>query len=130
MKQTTFASLAYAGKKKRTRREKFLVEMEAVVPWARLTALIEPYYPKAGRKSGRPPISLEVRLRVYCLQQWYALSDPAEEALYDSDTMRRFAELELGDDAIPDETTILNFRHLLERHELTRAIFEARAGGA
>ena len=126
MKQTTFASLAYAGKKKRTRREKFLAEMEAVVPWARLTALIEPHYPKAGPKGGRPPMPLEVMLRVYCLQQWYALSDPAaEEALYDSDAMRRFAGLELGDDAIPDETTILNFRHLLERHELTRAIFEA-----
>ncbi len=126
MKQTTFASLAYAGKKKRTRREAFLAEMEAVVPWARLTALIEPHYPKAGPKGGRPPMPLEVMLRVYCLQQWYALSDPAaEEALYDSDAMRRFAGLELGDDAIPDETTILNFRHLLERHELTRAIFEA-----
>ena len=126
MKQTTFASLAYAGKKKRTRREKFLSEMEAVVPWARLVALIEPHYPKAGPKGGRPPMSLVVMLRVYCLQQWYALSDPAaEEALYDSDAMRRFAGLELGDDAIPDETTILNFRHLLERHELTRAILEA-----
>ncbi len=126
MKQTTFASLAYAGKKKRTRREKFLAEMGAVVPRARLTALIEPHYPKAGPKGGRPPMPLEVVLRVYCLQQWYALSDPAaEEAFYDSDAMRRFAGLELGDDAIPDETTILNFRHLLERHELTRAIFEA-----
>jgi transposase, IS5 family len=126
MKQTTFASLALASKKKLTRREKFLAEMEAVVPWARLTALIEPHYPKAGPKGGRPPMPLEVMLRVYCLQQWYALSDPAaEEALYDSDAMRRFAGLELGDDAIPDETTILNFRHLLERHELTRAIFEA-----
>ena len=97
-----------------------------VVPWPRLDALIEPHYPKAGPKGGRPPMPLEVMLRVYCLQQWYALSDPAaEEALYDSDAMRRFAGLELGDDAIPDETTILNFRHLLERHELTRAIFEA-----
>ena len=125
MKQTRFASLAYAGKKKRTRREKFLAEMEAVVPWSRLTSLIEPHYPKAGPLGGRPPMPLEVMLRVYCLQQWYALSDPAaEEALYDSEAMRRFAGLELGDDAIPDETTILNFRHLLERHELTRAIFE------
>ena len=126
MKQTTFASLTYATKKKRTRREKFLSEMEQVVPWTRLMALIEPHYPKAGPKGGRPPMPLELMLRVYCLQQWYALSDPAvEEALYDSDSMRRFAGLELRDDAIPDETTILNFRHLLERHELTRAIFEA-----
>lgn len=94
------------------------------MPWARLMALNEPHYPKAGSKGGRPPMPLEVVLRVYCLQQLYALSDPAaEEAL--SDAMRRFSGLELGDDAIPDETTILNFRHLLEPHELTRAIFEA-----
>ena len=123
-KQMTFASLAHASKKKVTRREKFLAEMEAVVPWSRLLALIEPHYPKMGRKGGRPAMPLEVMLRIYCLQQWYALSDPlAEESLYDSDAMRRFAGLELGDDRIPDETTILNFRHLLERHDLTEAIF-------
>jgi len=125
MKQMTFASLAHATKKKQTRRERFLSEMEAVVPWTRLTSLIAPHYPRTGPKGGRPPMPLEVMLRIYCLQQWYALSDPAaEEALYDSDAMRRFAGLELGDDAIPDETTILNFRHLLERHELTRAVFD------
>lgn len=123
-KQMTFASLAHASKKKVTRREKFLAEMEAVVPWSRLLALIEPHYPKMGRKGGRPAMPLEVMLRIYCLQQWYALSDPmAEESLYDSDAMRRFAGLELGEDRIPDETTILNFRHLLERHALTEAIF-------
>ncbi len=123
-KQMTFASLAHASKKKVTRREKFLAEMEAVVPWSRLLALIEPHYPKMGHKGGRPAMPLEVMLRIYCLQQWYALSDPlAEESLYDSDAMRRFAGLELGDDRIPDETTILNFRHLLERHDLTEAIF-------
>lgn len=123
-KQMTFASLAHSAKKKVTRREKFLAEMEAVVPWSRLIALIEPYYPKMGSKGGRPAIPLAVMLRIYCLQQWYALSDPmAEESLYDSDAMRRFAGLELGDDRIPDETTILNFRHLLERHVLTEAIF-------
>lgn len=123
-KQMTFASLAHASKKKVTRREKFLAEMEAVVPWSRLLALIEPHYPKMGRKGGRPAIPLEVMLRIYCLQQWYALSDPlAEESLYDSDAMRRFVGLELGEDRIPDETTILNFRHLLERHALTEAIF-------
>jgi IS5 family transposase len=98
--------------------------MEAVVPWGRLLARIEPHYPKAGPKGGRPPMPLEVMLRVYFLQNWYALSDPmAEETLYDSEAMRRFAGIELGDDRIPDETTILNFRHLLERHELTEAIF-------
>jgi len=123
-KQLTFASLAHATKKKVTRREKFLAEMEAVVPRSRLLALIEPHYPKMGHKGGRPAIPLEVMLRIYCLQQWYALSDPmAEESLYDSDAMRRFAGLELGEDRIPDETTILNFRHLLERHALTEAIF-------
>lgn len=123
-KQMTFAALAQATKKKVTRRDKFLSEMEAVVPWARLLALIEPHYPKMGAKGGRPPLPLEVMLRIYCLQQWYALSDPmAEESLYDSDAMRRFAGLELGDDRIPDETTILNFRHLLERHALTEAMF-------
>ncbi len=123
-KQMTFASLAHATKKKVTRREKFLAEMEAVVPWSRLLALIEPHYPKMGCKGGRPAMPLEVMLRIYCLQQWYALSDPlAEESLYDSDAMRRFAGLELGEDRIPDESTILNFRHLLERHALTEAIF-------
>ena len=123
-KQMTFASLAQASKKKVTRREKFLAEMEAVVPWMRLLALIEPHYPKMGSRGGRPAIPLEVMLRIYCLQQWYSLSDPmAEESLYDSDAMCRFAGLELGDDPIPDETTILNFRHLLERHALPGAIF-------
>jgi IS5 family transposase len=123
-KQMTFASLAHSTKKKVTRREKFLAEMEAVVPWSRLVVLIEPHYPKMGSKGGRPAIPLTVMLRIYCLQQWYALSDPmAEESLYDSDAMRRFAGLELGDDRIPDETTILNFRHLLERHDLSEAIF-------
>lgn len=123
-KQMTFASLAHATKKKVTRREKFLAEMEVVVPWLRLLALIEPHYPKMGSNGGRPAMALEVMLRIYCLQQWYSLSDPmAEESLYDSDAMRRFAGLELGDDRIPDETTILNFRHFLERHALTEAIF-------
>jgi IS5 family transposase len=111
-------------KKKQTRREKFLAEMEAVVPWTRLLTLIEPHYPKTGPKGGRPPMPLETMLRVYFLQQWYALSDPmAEEMLYDSDAMRRFAGIELGDDRIPDETTILNFRHLLEKHQLTERLF-------
>ena len=111
-------------KKKRTRRELFLAEMDAVVPWTRLLALIAPHYPRTGAKGGRPPMPVETMLRVYFLQNWYALSDPmAEEMLYDSDAMRRFAGIELGDDRIPDETTILNFRHLLEREGLTEAIF-------
>jgi len=98
--------------------------MDEVVPWLRLLALIEPHYPGVGPKGGRPPMPLDTMLRVYFLQQWYALSDPmAEEMLYDSDAMRRFAGIELGDDRIPDETTILNFRHLLEKHALTERLF-------
>lgn len=123
-KQPAIPGLRHVMKKKLTRREQFLAEMDAMVPWARLIGLIAPHYPKAGAKGGRPPMPLETMLRVYFLQNWYALSDPmAEETLYDSEAMRRFAGIELGDDRIPDETTILNFRHLLERHGLTEALF-------
>ena len=108
MDQLSFASLDYATKKKRTKREVFLAEMAAVVPWAKLEAVIEPHYPKTGPLGGRRPFPLPVMLRIYCLQQWYGLSDPgAEEALYDIHSMRAFAGLELSRDAIPDETTIL-----------------------
>ena len=124
MTQLSFATLDHQNKKKRTKREVFLDEMDDVVPWVRLSALIAPHYPKVG--NGRRPYPLETMLRIYFLQQWYQLSDPgAEEALYDIQSMRAFAGLELGRDAVPDETTILNFRHLLERHELTKALFEA-----
>ncbi|NCC41751.1 MAG: IS5 family transposase [Gammaproteobacteria bacterium] len=119
MKQTTFASLAFTGKKKQTRRERFLAEMEAVVPWSALLAVIEPHDPRSGRR-GRQPMPLATMLRIDFMQQWYALSDPAmEDALYEVESMRRFAGLELADDAIPDETTLLKFRHLLEKHGLT-----------
>ena len=122
MKQTTFASLAWGAKGKTTRRERFLAEMDKVIPWSRLLALIAPHYPKGGR--GRPVMPLERMLRIYFMQQWFNLSDPqAEDSLYDSESMRRFGGVELAEDAIPDETTILNFRHLLERHGLTEAIF-------
>lgn len=122
MKQATFASMAWAAKGRTTRRERFLAEMNAVMPWARLTALIEPHYPKAG--DGRPPLPLERMLRVYFMQQWFNLSDPqAEDALYDIEPMRRFAGIELAEDTIPDESTILRFRHLLEKQRLTEAIF-------
>ena len=124
MSQLSFATLDHRNKKKQTKRERFLAEMESVVPWGALVGLIEPHYPKAG--NGRRPYPLAVMLRIYFLQQWYQLSDPgAEEALYDIQSMRAFAGLELGRDAIPDETTILNFRHLLEANDLTKAIFEA-----
>ena len=124
MKQTTFAALAFDAKKKLTRRERFLREMDQVVPWERLLKLIAPHYPKAG--NGRAPMPLETVLRLYFLQQWFNLSDPAaEDSLYDIESMRRFCGIELGDNAVPDETTILNFRRLLERHQLTEAIFQA-----
>lgn len=124
MKQTSFASLEYAGKKRMTRREKFLGEMERVVPWAALVALIEPHYPKSGRV-GRPPIGVQRMLRMYFLQQWYSLSDEGlEDALYDSQAMREFVGIDLAREQVPDATTLLKFRRLLEQHELTKAIFE------
>jgi IS5 family transposase len=122
--QRSFASVAWSQKGKVTRRERFLAEMDAVIPWPQLLALIEPHYPKAG--NGRQPLGLEKMLRIYFLQQWFNLSDPqAEDAIYDSEAMRRFARVELGEDVVPDESTILRFRHLLEEHRLTAAMFEA-----
>jgi transposase, IS5 family len=125
--QRTFASMAWQTKGKVTRRERFLAEMDAVIPWTRLLGLIAPHYPKAG--NGRPPLGMEKMLRIYFLQQWFNLSDPqAEDAIYDSESMRRFARVELGDEVVPDESTILRFRHLLERHGLTQAIFDSITG--
>ena len=122
--QRTLASVPYDSKGRVTRRERFLGEMDAVIPWVDLLALILPYYAVAGR--GRRPLPLETMLRVYFLQQWFDLSDPqAEDMLYDSESMRRFARVELGEDTVPDESTILRFRHLLEQHQLTVQIFEA-----
>jgi IS5 family transposase len=125
--QRTFASMAWQAKGKVTRRERFLAEMDAVIPWTRLLGLIAAHYPKAG--NGRQPLGLEKMLRIYFLQQWFNLSDPqAEDAIYDSESMRRFARVELGDEVVPDESTILRFRHLLERHGLTQAIFDSITG--
>ena len=124
MDQLSFAALDYAAKKKRTKRV-FLAEMAAVVPWVVLESVIEPHYPKGRSEWRAAAFPLAVMLRIYCLQQWYNLSDPgAEEALFDIGSMRAFAGLDLGRDAT-DATTILNFRHLLERHELTKAVFTA-----
>src|SRR6202012_4834640 len=121
-RQMSFAQSEYARKKKVTRREKFLGEMEQIVPWARLGALIEPHYPTGKR--GRPPIGLERMLRIYFLQQWYTLADEAlEDALYDSQAMRTFAGIDLSVESVPDATTLLHFRHLLEAHALTAKIF-------
>ena len=122
MKQTTFASVAWEKKGKITRRERFLAEMDAVIPWSRLLRLIEPHYPKAG--NGTQPKPMEQMLRIYFMQNWFNLSDPqAEDSLYDIESMRRFAGIELLGHDIPDETTILRFRHLLEQHQLTERIF-------
>src|SRR3972149_2431815 len=122
--QRTFGDLAWSQKGKVTRREQFLAEMDEVIPWAELVTLIAPHSPKAGR--GRQPLGLEKMLRIYFLQQWFELSDPqAEDAIYDSESMRRFAGVELSEDVVPDETTILRFRHLLERAGLSEAIFAA-----
>jgi IS5 family transposase len=120
--QTSFAQSEYARKQKTTRREKFLGPMERVVPWARLVALIAPYYPRGKR--GRPPVGIERMLRLYFLAQWYALADEAlEDALCDSQALRNFAGSDLGSEAVPDATTPLKFRHLLEAHDLGRRIF-------
>jgi len=122
-RQGSFSQAEYAGKKKRTRRDKFLAEMELVVPWARLVARLRPLYPKGER--GRPPIGLERMLRIYFLQQWYGLADEAlEDALYDSQALRAFAGIDLNRDPVPDATTLLKFRHWLERHDLTKALFD------
>jgi IS5 family transposase len=124
IRQTSFAQTEYAAKKKTTRREKFLGEMERVVPWGKLTTLIEPHYPQG--RWGRPPVGLERMLRIYFLQQWYTLADEAlEDALYDSQALRTFTGIDLSAENVPDATTLLNFRHLLEEHRLTEAIFEA-----
>ena len=119
----SFAQCEYAMKRKVTRRERFLDGMEQVVPWERLVAVIEPHYPRGGR--GRPPAGVERMLRIYFLQQWYGLADEAlEDAIYDSQAMRTFAGIDLGVEPVPDAATLLNFRHLLEAHELTRCVFE------
>lgn len=120
MSQSSFADLEYDHKKKVTRKERFLGEMYAIIPWKTLLKPIRRHYPKAG--NGRRPIGLEIMLRIYFMQQWYGLSDPAmEDSLYDIEAMRRFAGVDLS--GIPDETSILNFRHLLERHGLTETLF-------
>ena len=122
-RQGSFSEAEYAGKKKQTRRDKFLSEMELVVPWSRLVDRLRPFYPKGER--GRPPIGLERMLRLYFLQQWYGLADEAlEDALYDSQALRGFAGIDLAVAAVPDATTVLNFRHWLEEHDLTRALFD------
>lgn len=123
MKQITLAEGGFDAYRKVTRREQFLADMQRVVPWQALVALIEPVYPQQTG-AGRPPIELLKMLRIYFLQQWYDLSDPGvEEALYDSVSMRRFVGIDLGAEAAPDESTVCKFRHLLEVHHLGDRMF-------
>ena len=124
MSQRSFASAEHALKKKQTRREKFLADMERVVPWARLIGVIEPLYPSSGRV-GRQPTGVPKMLRMYLLQQWYGLADEAlEDAIYDSQALRDFVGIDLSRESVPDATTLLKFRRLLLAHDLTRAMFE------
>ena len=123
MRQSTFSEGGFEKHRKKTRREQFLADMEEIIPWAELSAVIEPFYPK-GEGAGRLPIGIERMLRIHFLQHWFNLSDPAvEEALYDSRAMRRFVGIDLGREPAPDETTICKFRHLLEAHDLGARLF-------
>ena len=124
--QLTFAQAEYAAKKKVTRRELFLQEMEQALPWSALHALIKPhYYLEEGRGAGHPPIGLDRMLRMYLLQQYYNLADEAlEDAIYDSKAFGSFLALDLGRESVPDATTLLGFRHLLETEGLQAQIFE------
>mgnify|MGYP003600065310 FL=1 len=127
MQQISFSQMEYAGKKRITRRERFLGEMERVVPWSALLEVLEPYYPKGKR--GRPPIGLERMLRVYFIQQWYGLSDEGvEDAITDSQALRRFVGIDLSREDAPDATTLLQFRRLLETHRLTEKLFSCING--
>ncbi len=124
MKQSSFFSQNYDAKKKTTRKELFLAQMEQVVPWNRLLRVLKPYYYSSKPKAGRPAMPLERMLRIHLMQQWYSLADESmEDALYEIESMRRFADIELNEDAIPDETTILNFRRLIEKHQLADKLF-------
>ena len=122
--QPSFSQAEFADKKKITRREKFLGRMEAIIPWPSLLAVLEPFYPKGER--GRPPVGLERMLRMYFLQQWYGLADEAlEDTIYDSQAMQGFARIDLAAEGVPDATTLLKFRRLLETHDLSKGLFTA-----
>ena len=123
MKQISLSATGFERKTKRTRKRQFLDEMNLVVPWSELVALVTPHAPTRSAKGGRPPFAVETMLRIHFLQQWFNLSDPAmEEALYDTPMFREFAGLDMGEDRLPDESTILRFRHLLEAHNLSLQI--------
>jgi IS5 family transposase len=123
MKQMSLGESGFERKTKRTRKREFLDEMNLVVPWTELVSLIAPHAPAPGAKGGRPPFAVETMLRIHFIQQWFNLSDPAmEEALYDMALFREFVGLDAGEDNLPDESTILRFRHLLEAHNLSLQI--------
>ena len=123
MRQQSFANGSFEKYRKTTRKEKFLNDMDRIIPWKELMALIEPFYPKP-KGAGRRPVGVERMLRIYFLQHWFQLSDPgAEEALYDTRSLREFVGIDLGQEPVPDESTILNFRHLLEEHNLGDGLF-------
>ena len=124
MKQESFSDMEYSYRKKKTKREEFLEIMEEIIPWEEWVGIIQPYYPTGKR--GRPPMELELMLRMYLLQVWFNLSDPGtEDAIYDSYAMRKFTGIDFMTDRVSDETTLLNFRHLLEEYELNKVFFEA-----
>jgi len=124
MKQETFTDIEYSLRKKKTKREEFLEIMDEIIPWEEWVSVIEPYYPKGKR--GRPPMGIEKMLRMYLLQIWFNLSDPAtEDAIYDSYAMRKFSGIDFMTEAVPDETTLCKFRHLLEANGLNKLFFDA-----
>ena len=124
MKQDTFTDIEYSFRKKKTKREEFLEIMDEIIPWDEWVGVIEPYYPRGKR--GRPPMGIEKMLRMYLLQIWFNLSDPAtEDAIYDSYAMRKFTGIDFMTEAVPDETTLCKFRHLLEENGLNKLFFDA-----
>ena len=124
MKQETFTDIEYSYRKKKTKREEFLEIMDEIIPWEEWVGVIEPYYPKGKR--GRPPMGIEKMLRMYLLQIWFNLSDPAtEDAIYDSYAMRKFTGIEFMTESVPDETTLCKFHHLLEANGLNKLFFDA-----
>ena len=123
MKQMTFSDVEYSGRKRTTQKEKFLREMDAIIPWSSWVAMIAPFYPSGKR--GRPPRGIEVMLRMYLLQVWFNLSDEGiEDAIYDIYAFQRFLGINFLEEQVPDATTLLNFRHLLEEHDLCAAFFQ------
>ena len=125
MRQRSLLGNGFEKYRKQTRKEVFLNEMDQIIPWKELTAVIAPFYPKP-EGAGRKPKGIERMLRIYFMQHWFALSDPgAEEAIYDSRVMREFAQIDLGEEPVPDESTILHFRHLMEKHDLGGKLFDA-----